>query len=111
MRRPKPISPLGNPDSDGRMKFTDRAALLLIVILHHGVAALHGAAHVVLRIDLTPFHVAFVAGIIIAAPVAGLVLLFTRHQRPGAILLLASMLAALIFGLVYHVFLPGPDNI
>ena len=108
---PKPIPPLGNPDAAGEMKITPRAALLVIVVVHHGVAALHGAAHAVLQIELTPFQMVYVTGVIIVAPLVGAALLFTRHAHLGAVLLVGSMFAALVFGLVYHVLLPGPDNI
>jgi hypothetical protein len=93
------------------MRLTSQSVVLLIVALHHAVAALHGAAHAVLQIALTPFQIAFIAGVIVVAPALALVLLFTRLTRPGALLLTASMLGALIFGLVYHVVLPGPDNL
>jgi len=93
------------------MKITPRAALLVIVVVHHGVAALHGAAHAVLQIELTPFQMVYVTGVIIVAPLVGAALLFTRHAHPGAVLLVGSMFGALVFGLVYHVLLPGPDNI
>src|SRR5437773_10248927 len=108
---PKPIPPLGNPDAARQMKITPRAALLVIVVVHHGVAALHGAAHAVLQIELTPFQMVYVTGVIIVAPLVGAALLFTRHAHPGAVLLVGSMFGALVFGQVYHVLLPGPDNI
>ena len=34
-----------------------------------------------------------------------------KIQRGGAWLLLVSMLGSLLFGLVYHVLIPGSDNI
>ena len=50
----------------------------------------------------------------LAAPIAAAVMLFSNKpkvQRAGAWLLLVSMLGSLLFGLVYHVLLPGSDNI
>ncbi len=92
------------------MKLPPRSLALLVVIVHHAVAGLHAVAHGVLQIALTPFQAAFVAGVVILAPAVAVVLLITRHAPWGALLLLASMLASLIFGIVYHVLLPGPDN-
>ena len=93
------------------MKLSPRSVALLVVIVHHAVAGLHGVAHGVLGIALTPFQAAFVAGIIIAAPAVGVVLLVTRYAGWGALLLVVSMLASLVFGIVYHILLPGSDNV
>src|SRR5437899_3333570 len=92
------------------MKLSRRSVALLVVIVHHAVAGLHSVAHGVLGIALTPFQGAFVAGAIIAAPAVAVVLLVTRHAGWGALLLVVSMLASLVFGIVYHVLLPGSDN-
>ncbi len=92
------------------MNLPPRSVALLVVIVHHAVAGLHAVAHGVLRIALTPFQAAFVARVIIAAPAVAVVLLVTRYAPWGALLLLFSMLASLVFGIVYHVLLPGPDN-
>lgn len=50
-----------------------------------------------------------------AAPIAATIMLLflnkPKIQRGGAWLLLVSMLGSLLFGLVYHVILPGSDNI
>ncbi|TLZ56709.1 MAG: hypothetical protein E6K17_03805 [Methanobacteriota archaeon] len=92
------------------MKLSPRSLALLIVIVHHAVAGLHGVAHGVLGIALTPFQGVFVAGVIIALPTIAVVLLITRHAGWGALLLVVSMLASLAFGIVYHVLLSGADN-
>ena len=93
------------------MKLSPRSLALLIVIVHHAVAGLHGVAHGVLGITLTPFQGVFVAGVIIALPTIAVFLLITRHAGWGSILLVVSMLASLVFGIVYHVLLPGADNL
>ncbi len=51
-----------------------------------------------------------VAGLHAVAPAVAVVLLVTRYAPWGALLLLFSMLASLVFGIAYHVLLPGPDN-
>ncbi len=45
------------------------------------------------------------------APLVAMVLLWTRLARAGAILLLVSMAASLVFGAYYHFLLAGPDNV
>ncbi len=92
------------------MKLPPRSVALLVVIVHHAVVGLHAVAHGALQIALTPFQTAFVAGVIVAAPAVAVVLLVTRYAPWGALLLIASMLASLVFGIVYHVLLPGPDS-
>ena len=92
------------------MMLPPRSAALLVVIVHHAVAGLHAVAHGALGIALNLFQGAFVLGVIIAAPSAAVILLATRHAGWGALLLVVSMLASLVFGIVYHVLLPGADN-
>ena len=92
------------------MRLHPKFFALLVVVVHPAVAGLHAVAHGALGIALTLFQGAFVAGVIIAAPSVAIVLLATRHAAWGALLLVVSMLASLIFGVVYHVLLPGADN-
>jgi hypothetical protein len=40
-----------------------------------------------------------------------LALIRARRAWPGALLLFAAMLGALLFGLAYHYMLPGPDHV
>jgi hypothetical protein len=39
-----------------------------------------------------------------------MILLWTRLQRVGVLLLGVAMAGALVFGLYYHFVVPGPDN-
>jgi hypothetical protein len=71
----------------------------------------HAAAHITEEISLPPAANVFVVLVILLAPFLALVLVYTRRLRAGAWLLFASMLGALLFGLTYHLVLPGPDNI
>lgn len=88
-----------------------RGLAVVVVGIHLGILGLHAAAHEALQIGLTAFQAAYVAGVIFVAPVVAVLLLFTRFWRGGAVLLLASMLASLVFGLVSHAVLPGEDNV
>lgn len=45
-----------------------------------------------------------------AAPIVAAVLLWTRYRRVGAWLLATSLVGSLVFDLVYHFIVPGPDN-
>ncbi len=83
----------------------------IAVLAHAVVAGEHGAAHRRLGLELSTFQKEFVLLVIVVAPLIALVLLWTRASRAGAALLLASMAAALLFGVYYHFLLPGPDNV
>jgi hypothetical protein len=93
------------------MHKTQMRLALAIILTHAGVNIAHGAAHIAEEIWLPPAANAFVGLVILLAPFLALGLLYTRRQRAGAWLLFASMLSALLFGVAYHLLLPGPDNI
>ena len=87
---------------------------ILVVLAHIIIAGLHGIAHHQAGVSISDFQSAYVFLVTLAAPIAAAVMLFLNKpkvQRAGAWLLLVSMLSSLLFGLVYHVLLPGSDNI
>jgi amino acid permease len=93
------------------MNNTRLRVVLVIVLAHAAVNVAHAAAHIAEEIALPPAANAFVVLVILLAPFLALGLLYTRRQRAGAWLLFGSMLGALLFGVVYHFVLVGPDNI
>jgi len=82
-----------------------------VVLANSAVNLPHGAAHVGESAYLPPLANAFVALVIVLAPFVALGLLRAGRLRAGAWLLFGSMLGALLFGIVYHFVLPGPDNV
>jgi hypothetical protein len=82
-----------------------------VVLVHAALSLPHGIAHVAERIGLPAAANAFVAIVIVTAPLVALGLLLRRHRWLGGLLLLTSMLAALVFGVVFHYVLPGPDHV
>ncbi len=61
---------------------------------------------------LLPFFAnAYVALVIVLAPLVALWLLRGGQLHAGALLLFASMLGALLFGIAYHYLIPGSDNV
>ena len=87
---------------------------ILVVLAHIIITGLHGIAHQQAGVSISDFQSAYVFLVTLAAPIAAAVMLFLNKpkvQRAGAWLLLVSMLGSLLFGLVYHVLLPGSDNI
>jgi hypothetical protein len=83
----------------------------MIVWLHTLIAVVHGVSHVLNHANLSILSDIFVAVVIVLAPLLALLLLYTRWQRPGALLLTLSMFASLLFGLVNHFMIPGTDNV
>ena len=84
---------------------------MLAAVLATLVHVLHGNSHVEHRVPLATWQLTYVMVVVFLAPVVAAVLLWTRLQRVGAWLLLASMAGALIFGLAFHFLVSGPDNV
>lgn len=95
------------------MKQTQQAILYstLLVWFHAIIAVLHGLAHFEMSVWLSVFGTTFVMLVIGLAPFLALLLLHSRWQKPGALLLALSMLGALIFGLWSHFIAPGINNV
>ena len=82
-------------------------AAVLATLAH----VLHGISHAEHQVPLAAWQWVYVMVVVFLAPVVAAILLWTRLQRVGAWLLLASMAGALIFGLAFHFLVPGPDNV
>ena len=93
------------------MNNTQLRAALAIVLAHAAINLVHAAAHIGEGISLPPIANAFVLLVILIAPFVALGLLYTRYQQAGAWLLFGSMFGALVFGMLYHAVLIGPDNV
>ena len=89
---------------------TVKLVALAVVVLHFVVVVLHAIAHEVLPVKATPAQLAFIIPVIIVAPVlAGFLL--RKFERAGSILLAASMLGSLVFGVYYHFIADTIDHI
>ena len=84
---------------------------LVVILIHLLVVAVHGRAHRILLISLTPNQDIFVLVAFLLGPLVAALLLISRAPRTGAWLLLLSMAASLAFGAYYHFLAMGPDNI
>ena len=83
----------------------------MVVLVHAVVLAIHTAAHLKLEILLSPIANLFVALVIVIAPVAAAVLVWTGPRTLGAWLLFGSMLGSLIFGGYNHFVASSPDHV
>jgi hypothetical protein len=91
-----------------------RAAFYGTAVLGLSVAVnlLHTASHAGQHIMFLPaWQLAYVTVVIYAAPVVAAVLIWIRYDLAGAWLLVAAMAGSLVFGLLYHFVVPGPDNV
>jgi hypothetical protein len=88
---------------------------ILVVLAHIVINAIHGIAHQQLGVSISEFQSAYVFLVTLVAPIAAVIMLQFLNEPKillgGAWLLLVSMLASLLFGIVYHIVIPSSDNI
>ena len=89
---------------------------ILVVLAHIIINVIHGIAHQQLGVSISNFQSVYVILVAITAPIAAVVMLLLFLNKPkiqlgGAWLLLVSMLASLLFGVIYHIVLLSSDNI
>ncbi len=83
----------------------------LVVLVHTVVMLIHGAAHIRLNIELSPWANIYVLGIVGIGPITGLIFLRSSRQCTGAMILFITMIGALFFGLWNHFIVPGSDHV
>ena len=105
MSHPAPLARLRGMGRDKTL-----TALVAVVLLHLAVTLAHGSAHASAGVPLGPAGLAFVLVVIVVGPLAGLAWLRT-DPRAGALLIAVTMAGALLFGLVNHFVIPGPDQV
>ncbi|MCZ6709196.1 MAG: hypothetical protein O7B25_02410 [Gammaproteobacteria bacterium] len=88
-----------------------KIAITTLVIIHLIAILWHGDAHTTLAIELPVLKNIFVYGVIVAGPIVGTSLIWTRFSALGTCLIAVSMVGALMFGVYHHYVLVSPDNI
>jgi hypothetical protein len=89
---------------------TPRAWTAAIVALHLVMSVVHGAAHDRAHVAMPGAANLFVFVVILGGPLAGVALLWRAPQFGGP-LVAVTMAGSLLFGLVNHFVLPGPDHV
>lgn len=88
---------------------------ILVVLAHIIINGIHGIAHQQLGVSISDFQSAYVFLVTLVAPIAAVIMLLFLNKPKillgGAWLLLVSMLASLLFGIVYHIVIPSSDSI
>jgi amino acid permease len=82
----------------------------LFVVAHLAALLGHASGHAHLGIGTNAWQEAFIAIVIFAAPVLAMILLWTRAQKTGVLMLGSAMAGAFVFGLYYHFVATGADN-
>lgn len=77
---------------------------------HLAVTVVHGGAHAGAHVGTSAWQNAFILIVIEIGPLAGL-WLSLRRPVLGGWMVTATMTGALVFGVVNHFVLPGPDRI
>ena len=104
------VGQVGQVGHVGRMARTGRWALPAVVLGHLAINIVHGQAHEGAQVPLSVAAALFVYIVILAGPLAGLILWVWRPVA-GAWIVAASMAGALLFGLVNHFIIAGPDHV
>jgi len=89
---------------------TKGQALAAVVLTHLAISVVHGQAHAGAQVPLPFAGTLFVYIIILAGPLIGLGF-FRWRPREGAWIVAASMSGALVFGLINHFIIDGPDHV
>ena len=92
------------------LPLTWRFAALALILIHLIISTFHGIAHQAAMVTLTSFGYVYVVLVITLAPLVSAVLLFTRKQKIGALLLAVSMFGSFVFGFWYHFLSSTNDN-
>jgi hypothetical protein len=99
------------PESNQPVPRTFVTAAALAVLVHTLVMLIHGAAHMQLNIELSPWAKIYVLVIVGTGPIIGLSFLRSSRQRTGATILFITMMGGLLFGLWNHFIAHGPDHV
>ena len=85
-------------------------ALAVVVLVHLAISLVHGRAHAGAQVFLPLAGALFVYIVILAGPLVGLAVSRWR-PRTGAWIVALSFSGALLFGLINHFLIAGPDHV
>jgi hypothetical protein len=85
--------------------------LAAIVIAHLEVTIVHGWAHAGAVVPVSMSANIFILTVIVAAPLAGVAMLWWLSTPGGAWLLALSLGGSLVFGIVNHFIFESPDHV
>jgi hypothetical protein len=80
------------------------------VLVHLAVSVVHGTAHNGANVAMSAASTAFVFAVILIGPLVGLAA-WPIAPRTGAWIVAVTMFGSLVFGLVNHFLIAGPDHV
>src|SRR5258708_771537 len=86
-------------------------AATAVVALNLVVATVHGLSHSHAEVPLGPWQMAFVQVTVYALPLLAGALYWSPLRQAGALLLAATMLASLLFGVFFHFVAETADHV
>ena len=87
-----------------------RQWLTATIVVHLVISIVHGMAHNQAEVPLSPAANLFVIVVIIVGPLAGLALMWMA-TRAGSWIAALAMAGSLVFGVVNHFVIAGPDHV
>jgi hypothetical protein len=94
----------------GRVGHAADWAVAAVVLVHLAISVVHGRAHSGAQVPLSPAGTLFVYIVILAGPLLGLAV-WPWKPIAGAWIVAASLGGALVFGLINHFIIAGPDHV
>lgn len=101
---------VGREGQAGQTGLGGDIALAAVVLVHLAINIVHGRAHTGAQVPLPLASALFVYIVILAGPLIGLGVSRWRRQAGGWIVA-GSMGGALVFGLINHFIIDGPDHV
>jgi hypothetical protein len=101
---------VGRVRQAGRVGHGADWALAAVVLAHLAISVLHGRAHSGAQVPLSPAAALFVYIVILAGPLIGLAV-WPWKPIAGGWIVAASLGGALVFGLINHFIIAGPDHV
>src|SRR6185369_9517765 len=103
------MAQVGQVGRVGQVRRTRDWALAAVVLVHLAISLVHGRAHAGAQVFLPLAGALFVYIVILAGPLVGLAV-SRRRPRTGASIVALSFSGALLFGLINHFIIAGPDH-
>jgi hypothetical protein len=94
----------------GRVGHAADWALAAVVLVHLAISVVHGRAHSGAQVPLSPAGTLFVFIVVLAGPLLGLAV-WPWKPIAGEWIVAASLGGSLVFGLINHFIIAGPDHV
>ena len=87
----------------------ERSTLLVVALFHLVVQLTHGYSHIAADVPNTAMQQVFILAVATLMPLAAVFVAFGKDVKLGASLFAISMVAAFLFGYLFHFVVDTPD--